>query len=644
MQAQKMVIDFTNKTNQDSKITYKVGDYDKNGIDATLKGIDTAGLTAHLRVIDAEGTTQFTGAVSVAGDVANFRLPTTGPGTWFFELVAKNSNGEESSARYKYRLLETIGYDASVTIEYETLYTQISASYVKWQQDHERFEQTNVTLLATNVTANQKIIEMEQKKNDVNAAIAAGTVDLETKEARKDSAGFEHASLKVRLDFNEKRLNEDWYGVEFVGSNAVGKRLGRAQGLVANVGVDATVNVNDFDNQFPWSNIVTVNLGHDGVIKAYEGQPSFKRDGSNGEVMVRIPKFYQKRIESDSEYKAFFISKHKMQGYYLNPLFISDSTGEELDHAYIGAYKASSDGTKLLSRSGVYPQVSLSRTAFRTRAKATGAGFQLQDYLVRDLINSLLYIEFANLNLQTKMMGQVNFSAQKASIATTDANYAIVSNASANQYVEGQTVLVASQQRKLLSKTSHDASNTRLNFDGAPLTVAFNSTIDMRAWQCGTCDNVKQRSGSFISNADGKHPFVYRGIENLWGDMWEWVDGININEYQSYVSTNPSSYADNVYSGAYSAINGLNLATTSQYIKKMRFDERFPFFLLPEIGGGSSSTYYSDYYWCDPGERAPLVGGYWSNGVLCGPACWFCSNSAASSNVNFGARLSYKPL
>lgn len=188
MQAQKMVIDFTNKTNQDSKITYKVGDYDKNGIDATLKGIDTAGLTAHLRVIDAEGTTQFTGAVSVAGDVANFRLPTTGPGTWFFELVAKNSNGEESSARYKYRLLETIGYDASVTIEYETLYITISTAFDGWKKEMDVFRGTNTTLTNTNTRALQLISEATAALNQVNQAIAAGTVDLELRELRRGYA------------------------------------------------------------------------------------------------------------------------------------------------------------------------------------------------------------------------------------------------------------------------------------------------------------------------------------------------------------------------------------------------------------------------------------------------------------------------
>lgn len=37
---------------------------------------------------------------------------------------------------------------------------------------------------------------------------------------------------------------------------------------------------------------------------------------------------------------------------------------------------------------------------------------------------------------------------------------------------------------------------------------------------------------------------VWRGIEGLWGNVWEWVDGVNWNNGTYYVCNDPSKYAD----------------------------------------------------------------------------------------------------
>lgn len=86
---------------------------------------------------------------------------------------------------------------------------------------------------------------------------------------------------------------EEFFGVRFEGSNPVGTRTGSAIGLTALVGVGDKIVLNDFDSKFPWSHIRRCNLSNDGQVVAYEGEPGYTADGTNGNVMVEIPKFYQ---------------------------------------------------------------------------------------------------------------------------------------------------------------------------------------------------------------------------------------------------------------------------------------------------------------------------------------------------------------
>ena len=47
---------------------------------------------------------------------------------------------------------------------------------------------------------------------------------------------------------------------------------------------------------------------------------------------------------------------------------------------------------------------------------------------------------------------------------------------------------------------------------------------------------------------DGKYPAVSTGaVESPFGDMWQFVDGVNINENQAWVAKNAAQYASNVF-------------------------------------------------------------------------------------------------
>ena len=96
------------------------------------------------------------------------------------------------------------------------------------------------------------------------------------------------------------------------------------------------------------------------------------------------------------------------------------------------------------------------------------------------------------------------------------------------------------------------------------------------------------------ANSGDNAAVQYRGIENPWGNVFEWIDGINVNNRVSYICTEPESYADDTTSNYTSS--GITLPN-SGWIKGLGFSSVFPWALLPDTtGGGSATTYIPDLH------------------------------------------------
>jgi hypothetical protein len=95
-----------------------------------------------------------------------------------------------------------------------------------------------------------------------------------------------------------------------------------------------------FDTIYPWVDIKRCNLGDDGIVTAYLGDDDYSVNGSNGQVMVEIPKFYYKEVTSNvGTLYSWWISSTPAQGYKIHPAFVRD--GQVYQYMYVGAYKAS---------------------------------------------------------------------------------------------------------------------------------------------------------------------------------------------------------------------------------------------------------------------------------------------------------------
>ena len=165
----------------------------------------------------------------------------------------------------------------------------------------------------------------------------------------------------------------------------------------------------------------------------------------------------------------------------------------------------------------------------------------------------------------------------------------------------------------------------------------------------GSCDSVPDLTGR-PAGTDGKTGVVYRGIEDFWGNVWEWVDGVNWNGdvYSGgtyYVCNNPANYADDTATN-YTALSYKgNGGWSASYITTEGLDTgNNSHVMLPSAAGsGSESTYYCDACWGHFRWRMFRRGGFWRDGSECGLFAANLGDTSSASYRSIGSRLLYIP-
>lgn len=161
------------------------------------------------------------------------------------------------------------------------------------------------------------------------------------------------------------------------------------------------------------------------------------------------------------------------------------------------------------------------------------------------------------------------------------------------------------------------------------------------AVQTGRTDNVKTASGSDTSNSDGKHACKYRGIENPWGNVWKWCDGITFSDEKVYICFDPTKYVSENTAAPYIYMGDRPL--DGNWIKAIDYFDKFPLLgYISSVSGGSESSYYCDYSWSE--GTVLVVGGSWVDGGAGGLWSWRGDNGAGAYYSLLGGRLCYKPL
>ena len=143
----------------------------------------------------------------------------------------------------------------------------------------------------------------------------------------------------------------------------------------------------------------------------------------------------------------------------------------------------------------------------------------------------------------------------------------------------------------------------------------------------------------------------YRGIENPFGHIFQWTDGILVEVNpdsgnklsRCFVTNDPSKFSSSSFS-SYTFMG--NLARTEGFIKEIVFDSGC---IMPLLTGGGNVIYHCDYFYSSLPTgttaelRGVLFGGYSISGASAGLVSSNTYRSPSNASANIGSRLCFHP-
>lgn len=417
----------------------------------------------------------------------------------------------------------------------------------------------------------------------------------------------------------------DIYGVEVDFINKKFTRLAGAVNRTPGAGFDG---INAFGGRR------RCNVADDGTVVAYYGEAGYSEtgkltqavvvgEGSTArtfnagtivQVMVEQPKFYYKVVPLDLEPveggKGFhmrkgrwYVSDTKKNGFKLHPAFISN--GVEKNYSYFAAYEAS-------------------------LWDASAAQYILNDAQVADFTADMLS-SIANAKpisglTQSLTRGNTRKLAQKRG-AGWQQGY--------GQTVAATQILFLVEYASFNMQDKIGAGATKKTDDGATSMTEIT----------GATSNLGNATGS-VNNPNGVNIVTYRGEENFYGNIWWFVDGMNINakgSHELYITDH--DFADDKLVDNYKNA-GITLAKTNGYISAFAYNEEYDWLLVTSETKGNSSLPVGDYFYQNNtynGIMIALLGGRWNDGVNAGGFSWNVYYVSGTRFRYLGGRLVYVP-
>lgn len=158
----------------------------------------------------------------------------------------------------------------------------------------------------------------------------------------------------------------------------------------------------------------------------------------------------------------------------------------------------------------------------------------------------------------------------------------------------------------------------------------------------GATDQMIYHTGRIATVSNDKAPVQYRYIENLWGNVGEWRDGICFSANNICTYNNPSDFTSS-YGKTGSITRSIERSLESGWITHFNYDLDDTSFIYPCNGNGSETTYVADHSYASNSGGILYVGGYNGNGTIAG---LFCVNSDRIFNYTgsvIGCRLQKLP-
>lgn len=306
---------------------------------------------------------------------------------------------------------------------------------------------------------------------------------------------------------------------------------------------------------------------------------------SYGNAFVRVPKFYiRKTQDKNKPLSTWQVSLFKQgDDWYLPNCFYDFDTKKELDYVDVSRYEGFVEGNGLKSKSGVNPTGNLDINHFRTAATALNVDGK-KGYHLWDV--------------HTLDALQVLFTIEFATL-------------------DSQSIMKGATDGVLAGAESN-----------------------------GAADGVKGSSGN-VNHSNGYGSMTYRGIENLYGNLPMFTDGLNISNLSLYSCDNATKYVSDTFTDPYYKVSYPLISSKDGNITGLVFDKEHPGVTAPaSFNSDSYNTYYHDYGCIyDSGNYVVYTGGGWDwDAGQSGLWCWYGLNSSTYANAGVGSRLLKKAL
>ena len=397
--------------------------------------------------------------------------------------------------------------------------------------------------------------------------------------------------------------------------------------------------------------------------------------GADGQVMVEIPKFYYKYSYAGSTHQ-WDISLTPLAGYAIHPAFIKN--GVEVSYRYFGAYEGvlydtsqavyTSDYNPVASHSATFDvDNGTSKGTITADAGTPYSLLQAGDVIVvtgtADNDGTYIIDSVANGNVITTtavitgadgveattvisapavdpandILSSVN--GKKAVTGITRANFRLIAAKRGTGWRITDFYLASAVQLLYLTEYASFYSQSMIGNGLTDWTSATWNTYN--AYHPINNSGLSNSNGNTTANTSGGDGVVgsymsYRGIENWYGHIWEFIDGFNINNNIPYVHNTDTQFADDTAAN-YTDL-GLVLHNANGYPATI---SQIGTGFLAESVGASSTTKLTDYYYQAAAWRVAFFGGNAGSGASAGGFCGALSNASSHLAANVGGRLCY---
>ena len=318
-------------------------------------------------------------------------------------------------------------------------------------------------------------------------------------------------------------------------------------------------------------------------------------------IMVYQPAFYYMRVPISStgakvNKEHIYISEQKFAGFNLHPAFL-DENGKALKFILLPAFESAAvrangtlvtndaqdinfDTDYIISTINIKPISGYTQELTISNARKlctnNGTGWYMTNLAFESMNQMLAMIEYGTMNIQAALNRGI------VDVSNTTTNNACITGSTYDLY-----------------NTSGRAESTINNYNGTNSTQTTN----------------------------GRCAISYRGMENLYGGMWRFIDDISIVDGHL---ENTEYY----------------LVTSSGWINKFAYYKDMDWAYLPiEVGGTANSNLPVGDYAMGSNTSYMLVGGSYAAGENAGLFYYHYNNNSASTHFyNDSARIMFKPI